>query len=72
MGGTFSSLFSRLWSKKEIRILILGLVFAKRVRSRDLIADATPGQRWEDNITIPTKGTFEQLESLYRYLTFPK
>jgi len=25
MGGTFSSLFSRLWSKKEIRILILGL-----------------------------------------------
>ena len=28
MGGTFSSLFSRLWSKKEIRILILGLVFS--------------------------------------------
>jgi hypothetical protein len=29
MGGTFSSLFSRLWSKKEIRILILGLVYTE-------------------------------------------
>jgi len=26
MGGSFSKLFSLLWSKKEIRILILGLV----------------------------------------------
>ncbi|RPA77754.1 ARF/SAR superfamily [Ascobolus immersus RN42] len=25
MGGTFSTLFSKLWSKKEVRILILGL-----------------------------------------------
>jgi ADP-ribosylation factor-like protein 1 len=25
MGGSFSKLFSLLWSKKEIRILILGL-----------------------------------------------
>jgi ADP-ribosylation factor-like protein 1 len=39
MGGTFSSLFSRLWSKKEIRILILGLVFTGPFNSKTLFAD---------------------------------
>jgi hypothetical protein len=31
MGGSFSKLFSLLWSKKEIRILILGLVGVHRL-----------------------------------------
>lgn len=57
MGGYLSTLSKLIWAKKEIRILILGLVRQPRARRKGftmLIMNA--GQCWQDYITIQTEG----------------
>lgn len=57
MGGSVSRILSLVWSRKEIRILILGLVclsnFVQQRRSSHL------GQRWQDYTPVPVEGTFQ-------------
>ena len=61
MGAGMSWVSGLLWAKKEIRILILGLVLPSRHRARDLRTTADrhrdTGQRWQDNTTLPFKGS---------------
>ena len=57
MGGSVSRILSLLWSKKEIRILILGLVrTTNRVISK-LLDSLFIGQCWEDNTSLQVKGS---------------
>jgi len=60
MGLSFSKLFSLFWSKKEIRILILGLVRThtrdNRFGSRKLTVGRLVGQCRQDYFTIQIEG----------------
>lgn len=51
MGGSVSRILSLIWSKKEIRILILGLV-RSTLFIHGLFDLRLTGQRWEDNASI--------------------
>ena len=51
MGGSVSRILSLLWSTKEIRILILGLVW-RPICILGLFDLRFTGQRWEDNASI--------------------
>lgn len=70
MGQSMSWLSGLLWAKKEIRILILGLVWSGLVRGSESGADVlTLGQRWQDNTTVQTQGWHTpSLPSLYAEL----
>ena len=51
MGGSVSRILSLLWSKREIRILILGLV-CSTVSNTGLFDLRLTGQRWENNASV--------------------
>jgi hypothetical protein len=57
MGGSLSKLFSGLiWGKKDIRILILGLVGYALAQLSSLTLTKRLGQCWQDYIAVQTEG----------------
>lgn len=49
------SIGNLLWAKKEIRILILGLV-CQSVCGTEPVTEKPIGQRWQDHLTLSIKG----------------
>ena len=70
MGGSVSRILSGLlWTKKEIRILILGLVWMLGTLWRALSKSST-GRSGQDYAFVPAKGLLlESLMSIMRALT---
>ena len=56
MGGSVSRILSMIWSKKEIRILILGLVRISRSDREFLLIDP-PGQCGQNNSPVSIEST---------------
>lgn len=57
MGASISKLFSGLvWGKKDIRILILGLVGHQPANERCGSLMSMVGQCWQDNVIIQIEG----------------
>jgi hypothetical protein len=66
MGGWVSKLQSMVWGKKDIRILILGLVCEAPSQcdtSQTAMLTASPGQRWQDHATLQTQGQGSSFKS---------
>jgi hypothetical protein len=56
MGGYLSKFSALVWAKKEIRILILGLVCALQPAACLLGLPMRTGQRGQDNASVQTQG----------------